>query len=629
MENSKKYTYILEPEEIRELFRRGMTEQLKYRKVIWILCILILIMAGWSNPEETGALVLVLAVLLSVTAMRSYASLRRQVEGQQWTLWIENGKLKVARGNYSEVPCESIQFIRITRRLLMLGYLQMPGRPVWFVMPLRVFENVQEREAFLNLLRNPEQTFGADFSGAAQSSAPQPCLQLAYTLNAEKWVSFYKGGLALIHAGIPGKKERILKMFFWGGLITVILSVCCSLTIGKFHWLTVAACLVIAVLLILSLFFTDPEKTLRKRVRTPFMANRVCGLWRISFSEEGIAVEQPGEMMHFYVWESLAWFVETEAVFYIFSRDKKQFVMVAKESFQNWDQVAVFHRLCGDKGLTKIPAGRMHYVPGWAVPVAFAILYAMACIYVLTRNVVNGIGYEGTAYESGGWYSDDVSAYVPIDRQAQVLESLGLSVQDEWVESARSYIEEYDMRDQVEGHPYTWLLIDMGAPDYDEDGRIREYSSEVFWFDFEGSDYIDILQGMLALSEGSCLDSVRDIREDTEKVDWERGAGTVTVSLNWNDTQYRWDVKAYYDWIDGDVLGMFNTLLREADSREFFYVTGDDGQGAIVFFCSEEWAQAFTEATGLTLDCTFTPAETVAYGASDAPKNKVSYLQKD
>ncbi len=577
MEDSKKYTYILEPAEIRELFRRIMSEQIKQRKVIWILLALMLIADGWLLPEAAGALVLVLAVLYSVAGMRNYASLRRQVEGQQWTIWIENGKLKAARGNYSEVPCESIQFIRITRRLLMLGYLQMHGRPVWYVMPLRVFESVQERDAFLNRLRNPGQTLGADFSGAAQSGASQPCLQLIYTLNAEKWVSFYKGGVALIHAGTLGKKERMLR-----------------------------------------LFFRNPEKTLRKQVRTPLMANRVCGLWRISFSEEGIAVEQPGGMLFFSAWESLAWFVETEAVFYLFSRDKRRFIMVAKESFQNWDQVDVFHRLCGEKGLTRLPARRMRYVPGWAVLMVFVILYVMAVIgifaFSFAGNQVSGKGHEETAYEGDEWYAGDASAYVPIDRQVEVLESLGLSVQEEWVESARYYIEEYDMRDQVEGNPYTWLLIDMGAPDYDEEGRIRKYSDEVFWFDFEGfdlsTDYIDILQGMLALSEGSCLDGVTDIREDTEKVDWERGTGTVTVSLNWNDTQYRWEVEAYYDWIDGDVLGMLNTLLREADSREFFYATGDDGQGAIVFFCSEDWAQAFTEATGLTLDCAFTPAET-------------------
>ena len=30
-------------------------------------------------------------------------------------------------------------------------------------------------------------------------------------------------------------------------------------------------------------------------------------------------------------------------------------------------------------------------------------------------------------------------------------------------------------------------------------------------------------------------------------------------------------------------------------------MTGDNGQGAIIFFCTPEWAEAFSEKTGLKL----------------------------
>ena len=56
-----------------------------------------------------------------------------------------------------------------------------------------------------------------------------------------------------------------------------------------------------------------------------------------------------------------------------------------------------------------------------------------------------------------------------------------------------------------------------------------------------------------------------------------------------------------YDWIDGDVLGMLNALLVQGGSGKFFYAAGDNGQGAIVFFCTAEWAEDFGEATGLDL----------------------------
>lgn len=63
----------------------------------------------------------------------------------------------------------------------------------------------------------------------------------------------------------------------------------------------------------------------------------------------------------------------------------------------------------------------------------------------------------------------------------------------------------FPLEEQVEESPYTWLLTDMGAPMYDEEWNVTGYAADVFWFDFEGfdisTDYINILNGMLALAE--------------------------------------------------------------------------------------------------------------------------------
>ena len=67
----------------------------------------------------------------------------------------------------------------------------------------------------------------------------------------------------------------------------------------------------------------------------------------------------------------------------------------------------------------------------------------------------------------------------------------------------------------------------------------------------------------------------------------------------------------YYDWIDTKVLGIFNPLLEQEGSQKYFYATGDDGQGAIVFFCTEDWAKEFTEKTGLVLEKEITKADKV------------------
>lgn len=58
----------------------------------------------------------------------------------------------------------------------------------------------------------------------------------------------------------------------------------------------------------------------------------------------------------------------------------------------------------------------------------------------------------------------------------------------------------------------------------------------------------------------------------------------------------------YDDWIDSRVLGIFNPFLEQEGSQKYFYATGDNGQGAIVFFCTQEWAEQFTQRTGLVLE---------------------------
>lgn len=134
---------------------------------------------------------------------------------------------------------------------------------------------------------------------------------------------------------------------------------------------------------------------------------------------------------------------------------------------------------------------------------------------------------------------------------------------------------------------------------------ILNYPTEVFSFDFEGydisTDYIEVLNGMLALAKGSCLDSVSNIREDTTKVNWEQGDGKITLYLEWNGQEYTWDMDVYYDWIDSKVIGVLNVLLLEEGTQKLFYMTGDNGQGAIIFFCTPEWAETFSEKTGLEL----------------------------
>ena len=282
--------------------------------------------------------------------------------------------------------------------------------------------------------------------------------------------------------------------------------------------------------------------------------------------------------------------------------------MVAKESFVSWEQVDAFHRICADHGIQKVAPKRAFYVPGWLGWVIFALIIGVG-LTVLTANILRD------TRDVIGDVRNDYPAYVPLDQQVEVLASLGISVPEETVASAREFMTKYDMYDMVEGSPYTWLLMDVGAPEYDEDWNLVGYSDQVFWFDFEGfdlsTDYIYILNGMLALAQGSPIESVSDIMEEIDDAEWEKGRGIVTVSLDWQGQTYLYDMRMFYDWIDEGILGILNPLLEKEGSQKYFYVTGDNGQGAIVFFCTPQWAEEFMEKTGLLLEMTRTKADKV------------------
>lgn len=590
--DSKEYEYVMDLPEIREFCRFVFWEQFKCRKWMWFRVLLIIAVEALIFPEAAVVVGFLILFCLVAAGIYNYRTTVKLLEGQMWSGFrVEGGRLKAARGDYSEVPCREICFIRRTKRLLMLGYMQGPKRPAWFVIPLRVFGDEQELETFLSLIRNPQPEGVAGYTDTAQ----QEYMRFSYLLDGERWVRFQKGAADLLNGGSLGKTVRTYGVVIWGFVTALALVVFTCYVAGGFHWLLVCYSLAIAVWMVLRLYSRDPEKAIRKQLKEPELAARACGLWQVVLAEEGVTVNMPMDMKNFFPWASLEWLVETEELFYLFHKDKRHFIMVAKECFVSWDQVDVFHRICADKGVKKVMPKKARYVPGWLTWVILgAIMLAgtgvlMAKIYLDSKRVM-----------------ESVYVRVPLDEQVEVLTSLGLHVSEETVESVRSSMIEYELYDLVEESPYTWLLMDMGAPDYDEDWNLVGYSDEVFWFDFEGfdltTDYIDVLNGMLALAQESPLDSVSDIRTDTEDVDWEQGRGTVTVSLTWKGKAYQYDMEVYNDWIDGEVLGIFNSLLEQEASQERFYVTGDNGQGAIVFFCTEEWAEEFTEKTGLLLE---------------------------
>lgn len=627
MENISGYEYQLERPEIREFCLHALWEAAKYRKGAWIRLAAVIVLEFVIMPRIGVWVAGMIAVILLVSTVVNCIHIKKTISGYRWSVWLEGDMLKVDRdGSSSTVPCGSIQLIRTTRRLLMLGYLQTAQRPVWYIVPLRVFSGDEEQDRFLDRIRNPQ----AAEDGGSSAEPEAEGLHFAYTLNEAKWAHLQKDATGVIASGTFGVMERLRLVLVWGLFMTAAVLTGIYVASGHLVWQSVVCGLCLAVLITVRIFTRDPEKIFRRQVRTPSVRERECGAWQITLSETRVCAQLPTGARNYYEWETLGWFVETQDAFYLYYKDKRHHVTIAKESFQDWNQVSALHELCARKGVKYVLGRKMHYLPDWAF-ILMLVLFVLLGIALLFMDIFGD--YEQETREqlrraSQGIYRqegsdpaesrddaapdeqaeapdsalNDFPDCVTLDEQVEVLESLGLQVPEELVESLRTAMEEPGMQAMIEeDYPYTWLLTDLGMPQYDDDWNVTGYAQDVFWFDFEGAGYQYVLEGMLALAQGSCLDTVTDIHEDSSEVDWEQGKGTIAVSLDWEGQTYHWYMDVYYDWIDGDVLGILNALLIEGKSQKFFYVTGDNGQGAIVFFCTAEWAEDFQEATGLEL----------------------------
>lgn len=623
----KRYTFSLTKKEAAEFCIRAFWEQQRMRAFQWIVVLAIALIdirvMPWAGIMVFGMIFLILFIAL----FRYISVMGKDLCEKPQVMWVENGILKVERSGYGEIMGSSISVIRITRHLLMLGLYQAKKQIAWYPMPLRVFGDVQEREAFLAFLREEPLTGKereqvteerAHVSQQKQQADGSVLFRFFFRINEEKWAQLLTGATQVIRSGAMGRSQGHAGIRVAAFLL---LLVCMAFTAGRlqaFSGNRVFAAFILFILLLSLLLLkngkTNPEKRIRRQIKKGLVQNDTCGDWEIVMTDTGVEQACTGKNKTVLPWEELRWVTEGEFAFYFFKEDKRHFLMLPKEAVGSREQASAMLGLCAQKNLLFVTARKEKYWPGWVFNVTIAgVIAGYLAISAWSAIWDSGEKTAGQTQQNaadGEWKQEfnpaDYPDYVPLDKQAEVLRSLGFTVPKEVTDAAKNSMEEYGMQAYVEGYPYTWLLSELGMPSYNDEWEITGYSGEVFWFDFEGwdigTDYIEVLEGMLALTHEGELDGVTNIREDIQNVDWEAGEGSLTVLLEWKGETCSWRMEVENDWIDGTVLGIFNSLLKEEDIASRYYATGDGGQGALVFFGTKEWAKKFEEATGLELD---------------------------
>lgn len=189
---------------------------------------------------------------------------------------------------------------------------------------------------------------------------------------------------------------------------------------------------------------------------------------------------------------------------------------------------------------------------------------------------------------------------VPIEEQLVTLGNLGIHPKhDDFIEWVRS---QWGI-EVVKADPYNLLMLLGGAR---KSGDTWEYfSDDVFFFDMECVDdsnsYMVILERLAALSKGAfnITNICSEVDHDSEKA---------SVSFDYNNATYRWDLDYYDDWFDPCIIRKINDLLMSGGSARFFYGCYPPGeQGVIIVFDSEK----MIEELNLLTDYPFAKMETV------------------
>lgn len=541
-ENVKQYRFQLTKKETFEFCVRAIWEHQRLQVRKWILiaalCVLETLLVRWVG----AFLVLALLALVVLAAWRNYFLMKKDLHEKMRTMWVENGMLKVETDVYGEIPCSSVEVIRETKRLLMLGHFQGKKRLAWYPMPRRVFGSRQEKDAFLSAIQEGKSVRTGE--AVLAEKAENALFYFRFYMDEEKWTDVLAGATKVIRSGTFGnEKGRTVFLIVYGVMLAVLAGSFFILD-GNRVILILLFLLVMILLALLRDWMGDPEKKTKRQIKSGLLQNDVCGEWETIIFETGVtqAGTQTGRSQ--LPWEALSWLVETRDAFYLFQEDKKHFMMIPFECLESYEQAEALKRLCAQKGLNVIAAKEKKYAPGWffiLLFVAVIIGYLGAMIGLAIRDGSRSAAKRQQAADTAAqdWAEEfdpaDYPDYVPLEEQVEVLRSLGFTVPEKVVESVRGDMEEYGMRVWAEGYSYTWLLSELGTPVYNEDWEIVDYSDEVFWFDFEGwdldTDYIEVLEGMKALAAGSLIDSVKNIRENTDTVNWEEGSGEVTVSF--------------------------------------------------------------------------------------------------
>lgn len=543
---------------------------------------------------------LLLFFLGAVIAQRR--RLEKQFGGKTTEVMVGNGLLRWLDKDLQE-PSGNYVIIYQSESLLIFCKPLSENSGLYLPFPRRAVTEVMDVDAFIRLMGEP--VLGAPTPESAPNRSWKP--------GREFWFCIPEEILPLVYADVDRlltlyQKRTVRKnvfLLFMMMALTVILNWTSQFSIFT-HGALLIAIIGVWYFYVRRVFGDSQINFYRQRLGNGRLSKSMAGNWQIRINPDGYEVVH-GNVRKWVSCGERRTVLQTDGAYFLFDENMETCDVFVKSMFQNeglkqeWERQ---YRVWGwkERSLDQNRVRRLALSRWCAITVvALAVLAsALEPVFSIFYHLYK-TPYAVT--EQFQTEPEEESYDVPLDAQVRVLRELGFSISDETAAEYRAWMEENGVsRQWIEKTPFLALLTNIGLGQYMEEGS-RTYSAEAYWFDFEGmdiaNDYIAMLEGIQAMA-GSDF-QITDMKEDWSQVDWEEGTGVITVTFLYNGSPCLYEAEVNYDWLDGGMIDYVNQVLVREGNEKRVYATGDGGQGAILFYRDSQWAETFTEKTGIPL----------------------------
>lgn len=190
---------------------------------------------------------------------------------------------------------------------------------------------------------------------------------------------------------------------------------------------------------------------------------------------------------------------------------------------------------------------------------------------------------------------------------AQELKPLDISIGADTIDDMelydRDYMKEFGTdyySDNPDASKVQDLLYWEAAGIWDPDtGEWTPSRSGLFWYDTvaatEETMYEDLFTGLQAMESTLVFTNVQ---ADFSKADQQAGTGTVTVSFDYRNGHYSFDLQYDNEWLDLTILfGLMDIFHQDELAEDLYYAY--DGQGVYLYYNTKSQVSALERKTGL------------------------------